>query len=57
VPADVTFARASSGGDPAGPSSSSIWVPFVRGSVPPRFAGRTVDSFGSLVPPPAALKP
>ena len=56
VPGDVTFARASSGGDPAGPGSSSMWIPFVRGSVPPRFAGKTVDSFGALVPPPPTVR-
>jgi penicillin-binding protein 1A len=57
VPADVTFARADSSGNPSGPGTSSIWVPFVRGTMPTRFAGRQVESFGSLVPPPPSVPP
>jgi penicillin-binding protein 1A len=56
VAKDVTFARASSSGNPSGPGSSTVWIPFVRGSVPPAFAGKTIDSFGALVPPPPTVR-
>ena len=44
-PADVTFVRASeTSGDPVGPGSpNAAWVPFARGTVPPRFTG-SVDA-------------
>ena len=56
IPPDITFARADPwSGSPSGPSSSSVWVPFARGSVPAAFAGRGADSFGAIVPPPPVL--
>jgi penicillin-binding protein 1A len=55
VPAGVTFARADSSGNPSGPSAYSVWVPFARGTLPDRFAGKSVESFGSLVPPPPTV--
>jgi penicillin-binding protein 1A len=56
VPADITFARSDRySGDPAGPSPNSVWIPFVRGTLPSKFAGKTVTSFGSLVPAPATV--
>jgi penicillin-binding protein 1A len=44
-PVDVTFVRASDGsGEPAAPGSpGSSWVPFARGTVPPRFTS-SVDA-------------
>jgi penicillin-binding protein 1A len=44
-PADVTFVRASeTSGEPVGPGSpNAAWVPFARGTVPPRFTG-SVDA-------------
>jgi penicillin-binding protein 1A len=44
-PADVTFVRASeTSGEPVGPGSpSAVWVPFARGTVPPRFTS-SVDA-------------
>ncbi len=53
-PQNVTFARVEPwGGDPAGVSSTSVWMPFVRGSLPYRFlAGLAVRSFEDLIPVP-----
>ena len=54
VPPDVTFARADrDSGTPSGPSPYAVWVPFARGTVPAKFVARGIDSFGSVVPPPA----
>jgi hypothetical protein len=44
-PADVTFVRASeTTGAPVGPgAANAAWVPFARGTVPPRFTS-SVDA-------------
>jgi penicillin-binding protein 1A len=39
-PADVTFVRASdASGEPVGPGAGASWVPFARGTVPPKYTG------------------
>ncbi|MEZ4366870.1 MAG: PBP1A family penicillin-binding protein [Kofleriaceae bacterium] len=53
VPPGVTFARVREGGsDPAGPGGSAAWVPFARGTLPARFAGKAPTSFDAAVPAP-----
>jgi penicillin-binding protein 1A len=55
VPPGVSFARVEPwSGDPTGPSSEAVWMPFVRGTLPAKFlAGPATRSFDDLVPPPA----
>ena len=59
VPANVTFARVEPwSGDPTGPSSDAVWMPFVRGTLPARFlAGPPIRSFYDLVPAPVLPAP
>jgi penicillin-binding protein 1A len=54
VPAGVSFARLEPwSGDPTGPSSEAVWMPFVRGTLPAKFlAGPAIKSFDDLVPAP-----
>ncbi len=54
VPPGITFARVEPwSGDPAGPSTEAVWMPFVRGSLPHNFLiGAPVRSFDDLVPAP-----
>ena len=54
VPPNVTFARVEPwSGDPTGPSSDAVWMPFVRGTLPAKFlAGPPLRSFDELVAPP-----
>jgi len=54
VPAGVTFVRADdASGDPAGPSSDAVWVPFARGTLPAKFGGgRTPSTFSEDVTAP-----
>ena len=53
-PQNVSFARIEPwGGNPTGPRSDAVWMPFVRGTLPYRFlAGVPVRSFEELVPAP-----
>jgi penicillin-binding protein 1A len=57
-PPNVSFARVEPwGGDPAGPGAETVWMPFVRGTLPTKFlAGQPVRSFEDLVPLPSVLK-
>jgi penicillin-binding protein 1A len=59
VPPNVSFARVEPwSGDPTGPSSEAVWMPFVRGSLPGKFlSGPAVRSFDDLVPPPVLPVP
>ena len=59
VPANVNFARVEPwSGDPTGPSSEAVWMPFVRGTLPARFlAGPPIRSFNDLVPAPVLPAP
>jgi penicillin-binding protein 1A len=59
VPPNVTFARVEPwSGDPTGPSGEAVWMPFVRGTLPPPFlAGPAVRSFDDLVPAPVLPLP
>jgi penicillin-binding protein 1A len=59
VPANVSFARVEPwSGDPTGPSSEAVWMPFVRGTLPGKFlAGAAIRSFDDLVPPPVLPVP
>jgi penicillin-binding protein 1A len=59
VPANVSFARVEPwSGEPAGPSPEAVWMPFVRGTLPPGYlAGPRVRSFDDLVPAPAVPRP
>ena len=54
VPPDVSFARVEPwSGDPTGPSSEAVWMPFVRGTLPAKLrAGPAVRSFDELVAAP-----
>ncbi|HEY5952281.1 MAG TPA: PBP1A family penicillin-binding protein [Kofleriaceae bacterium] len=59
-PQNVTFARVEPwSGDPAGARyEGSVWMPFVRGTLPYRFlAGLPVRSFESLTPTPTVPRP
>jgi penicillin-binding protein 1A len=58
-PPNVTFARVEPwSGDPAGPRSDAVWMPFVRGTLPWRFlAGLPVRAFEDLVPMPTVPRP
>ncbi len=58
-PDNITFARVDPwGGDPTGPSTDAVWMPFVRGTLPGRFLGGVpVRSFEDLVPAPPAPRP
>lgn len=57
-PANVSFARVEPwGGDPTGVSADSVWMPFVRGTLPYRFlSGLPVRAFEDLVPMPPVPK-
>lgn len=57
-PANVSFARVEPwGGDPSGVSADSVWMPFVRGTLPYRFlSGLPVRTFEDLVPMPPVPK-
>jgi penicillin-binding protein 1A len=57
-PPNVSFARVEPwGGDPAGVRADSVWMPFVRGTLPYRFlAGMPVRAFEDLVPLPPVPK-
>jgi len=58
VPPGVTFARAEEwGGQPYPPSPDAAWIPFVRGTMPARFAPGPVTKFEDLVPPPPPPPP
>jgi penicillin-binding protein 1A len=54
VPANVSFARVEPwSGDPTGPSTEAVWMPFVRATLPGKFlAGPPIRSFDELVPSP-----
>jgi penicillin-binding protein 1A len=58
-PQNVTFARVEPwSGDPAGPRSDAVWMPFVRGTLPWRFlGGLPVREFDDLVPMPTVPRP
>jgi hypothetical protein len=59
VPSGVSFARVEPwSGDPTGPSSEAVWMPFVRGTLPAKFlAGPAIRSFDDLVPAPVLPVP
>ena len=54
VPPNVTFARVEPwSGDPIGPYGESVWMSFVRGSLPAKFLGGLgIRSFDQVVPAP-----
>jgi penicillin-binding protein 1A len=58
-PPNVSFARVEPwSGDPTGPSSDAVWMPFVRGTLPAKFlAGPAIRSFDDLVPAPTLPVP
>jgi hypothetical protein len=58
-PPDVTFARVEPwGGEPGGVGPESVWMPFVRGTLPaPFLAGPTLRSFDEAVPAPPVPPP
>jgi penicillin-binding protein 1A len=58
-PPGVTFARVEPwGGTPGGVGSESVWMPFVRGTLPASFlAGPPLRSFDDVVPAPPAPAP
>ncbi len=58
APPGVTYARVDPwSGSPAGPRSESVWMPFVRGTLPRSFLGAApVRSFDDLVPAPVLPK-
>jgi penicillin-binding protein 1A len=57
VPANVSFARVEPwSGDPASPGEGAVWMPFVHGTLPPRFLAEPPPrAFEDLVP--AAIVP
>jgi penicillin-binding protein 1A len=59
VPPSVSFARVEPwSGDPSGPSSEAVWMPFVRGTLPAKFlSGPAIKSFDDLVPAPVLPVP
>jgi penicillin-binding protein 1A len=59
VPPDVSFARLEPwSGGPAAPSSSALWMPFARGTLPTKFwSGPAIRSFEELVPAPILPAP
>ncbi|MBA3538688.1 MAG: hypothetical protein H0T79_03605, partial [Deltaproteobacteria bacterium] len=59
IPAGVSFARVEPwSGDPSRPGPDSVWMPFVRGTLPWKFvAGLTARSFDDLVPAPTLPLP
>lgn len=59
VPPGVSFARVEPwSGDAIGPSSESLWMPFLRGTQPQKLiAGPLVRSFDDLVPSPSLPAP
>jgi penicillin-binding protein 1A len=59
VPSGVSFARVEPwSGDPGYPGADSVWMPFVRGTLPARFlTSAPVRSFDDLVPAPAVPRP
>ena len=54
VPPNVSFARIEPwSGEPSGPYASSVWMSFVRGTLPNRFlSGPPIRSFDDVVPAP-----
>jgi len=58
-PPNVSFARVEPwSGDPTGPSSEAVWMPFVRGTLPAKFlSGPAIRSFDDVVPAPALPGP
>jgi penicillin-binding protein 1A len=54
APPNVSFARVEPwSGDPTGPSSEAVWMPFVQGTLPSKFlSGPAIRSFDDLVPAP-----
>ncbi|MDB4959222.1 MAG: mrcA [Myxococcales bacterium] len=59
VPSGISFARVEPwSGDPGYPGADSVWMPFVRGTLPARFLpAAPVRSFDELVPAPAVPRP
>jgi penicillin-binding protein 1A len=59
VPPGVTFARVEPwAGDPGGVGPDSVWMPFVRGTLPANFlAGPPARAFTDLVPAPPVPRP
>jgi penicillin-binding protein 1A len=59
VPPDVSFARVEPwSGDPTGPSTEAVWMPFVRGTLPGKFlTGPAIRAFDDLVPAPVLPVP
>ena len=52
-PPNITFARVDPwSGDPAGPYEESVWMPFVRGTLPSNYLVGPVRSFDEIVPAP-----
>jgi penicillin-binding protein 1A len=58
-PENISFARVDPwGGNPMGPSAQAVWMPFVRGTLPPRFlSGLPVRAFEDLLPTPPVPRP
>ena len=61
-PANISFGRVEPwSGDPASPSTDgneSVWMPFVRGTLPSRFlSGPPIRSFDDVVPAPPTARP
>jgi penicillin-binding protein 1A len=53
VPPGVSFARVREGSsDAAGPGPDAAWVPFARGTMPARLAGKAPTSFDRAAPAP-----
>jgi penicillin-binding protein 1A len=59
VPPNVSFARVEPwSGDPTGPSTEAVWMPFVRGTLPGKFlTGPAIRAFDDLVPAPVLPVP
>src|SRR5205085_5167079 len=55
VPPNVSFARVEPwSGDPGWPGPDSVWMPFVRGTLPQKFGtGPAIRLFEDLTPAPA----
>lgn len=57
-PPNITFARVDPwSGDPAGPYEESVWMPFVRGTLPANYLVGPVRSFDEIVPAPPVPVP
>jgi penicillin-binding protein 1A len=58
APPGVAFARVEPwGGEPGYPGPDSVWMPFVRGTMPASFLAGTVRAFEDLVPLPGVPRP